>query len=118
MYLIPGPQGPVPGDPTQLQEQTAPAVSTGSTAYLSDGGGPIGVGADVETFTALSQAVVTKDRKAYEHLFQDGRAFLVQDRVHVLVIDFQADSAQVQFLEGYHSGKSGWVVREWLKSKP
>jgi hypothetical protein len=27
-----------------------------------------------------------KDRTLYEHLFQDGRAFLVTDRVRVLVI--------------------------------
>jgi len=57
----------------------------GSTAYLSDDGRAIGVGADVETLAALAQAVAAKDRKVYEHLFQDGRAFLVNDRVLVLV---------------------------------
>jgi hypothetical protein len=59
-----------------------------------------------------------KDRTLYEHLFQDGRAFLVTDRVRVLVISLQGDSAEVQFLEGYHSGESGFVVREWLKFTP
>jgi len=113
--LIPGPQ---PDDPIPLRERIAPAVSAGSTAYLSDGGGAIGVGADVETLAALAQAVVAKDRKAYEHLFQDGRAFLVTDRVRVLVISLQGDNAKVQFLEGYHSGKSGFVIREWLKLTP
>ena len=47
---------------------------------------------------ALAQAVAVKDRKAYEHLFQDGRAFLVTGRVRVLVISLQGDSAKVQFL--------------------
>src|SRR5262244_1887574 len=103
--LIPG-QGPQPDDPIPLRERIAPAVSAGSTAYLSDDGGAIGVGADVETLAALAQAVASKDRKAYEHLFQDGRAFLVTDRVRVVVISVQGDSAKVQFLEGYHSGKS------------
>jgi hypothetical protein len=36
-----------------------------------------------------------KDRTVYEHLFQDGRAFLVTDRVRVLVISLQVDSAEV-----------------------
>src|SRR5215467_9052839 len=99
--LIPGPQ---PDDPIPLRERIAPAVSAGSTAYLSDHVGAIGVGADVETLAALAQAVAAKDRKAYEHLFQDGRAFLVTDRVRVLVISLQGDNAKVQFLEGYHSG--------------
>ena len=78
----------------------------------------IGVGADVETLAALAQAVVAKDRKAYENLFRDGRAFLVSVRVRVLVLSLQGDSAKVQFLEGYHSGKSGFVIREWLKFTP
>ena len=82
--LIPG-QGPQPDDPIPLRERIAPAVSAGSTAYLSDDGRAIGVGADVETLAALAQAVAAKDRKVYEHLFQDGRAFLVNDRVLVLV---------------------------------
>ena len=67
---------------------------------------------------ALAQAVAVKDRKAYEHLFQDGRAFRVTDRVRVFVISLQGDNAKVQFLEGYHSGKSGFVIREWLKFTP
>ena len=96
-YLIPG-KGPQPDDPIPLRERIAPAVSAGSTAYLSDDGGAIGVGADVETLAALAQAVVAKDRKAYEHLFQDGRAFLVTDRVRVLVISLQGDNAKVQIL--------------------
>jgi hypothetical protein len=33
------------------------------TAYLSDDGIAIGVGADVETLAALAQAVAAKDRK-------------------------------------------------------
>jgi hypothetical protein len=37
-------------------------------------------------------------QRAYEHLFQDGRAFLVTGRVRVLVISLQGDSAKVQFL--------------------
>jgi hypothetical protein len=115
--LIPG-QSSQPDGPIPLREPTAPAVSAGSTAYLSNDGGAIGVGADVETLAALAQAVVAKDRQAYEHLFQDGRAFLVSDRVRVLVISLQGDSAKVQFLEGYHSGKSGFVIREWLKFTP
>jgi hypothetical protein len=99
----------------RLRERIAPAVSAGSTAYLSDDRRAIGIGADVETLPAPAQAVAAKDRKAYEHLFQDGRAFLVTDRVRVLVISLQGDSAKVQFLEGYHSGKSGFVICEWLK---
>ena len=55
--LIPG-QGPQPDGPIPLREHLAPAVSAGSTAYLSDNGGAIGVGADVETLAALAQAVV------------------------------------------------------------
>jgi hypothetical protein len=43
---------------------------------------------------------------------------LVTDRVRVLVISLQGDNAKVQFLEGYHSGKSGFVIREWLKFTP
>ena len=118
MYLIPG-QSPQPDDPIPLRERIALAVSAGSTAYLSDDGGSIGVSADVETLAALAQAVAAKDRKAYEHLFQDGRAFLlVTDRVRVLVISLQGDNAKVQFLEGSHSGKSGFVIREWLKFTP
>jgi len=66
----------------------------------------------------LAQAAAAKDRKAYGHLFQDGRAFLVTDRVRVLVLSLQGDSAKVQFLEGYHSGKSGFVIHEWLKFTP
>ena len=115
--LIPG-QGHQPADPIPLQERIASAVSAGSRAYLSDDGRAIGVGADVETLAALAQAVAAKDRKAYEHLFQDGRAFLVTERVRVLVISLQGDNAKVQFLEGYHSGKSGFVIREWLKFTP
>jgi hypothetical protein len=69
-------QGPPPDDPTPLRERIAPAVPAGSTAYLSDDGGAIGVGADVQTLAALAQAGAAKDRKAYEHLFQDGRALL------------------------------------------
>ena len=114
LILIPG-QSPQPDDPIRLRERIAPAVSVGSTAYLSDDGGAIGVGADVETLAALAQAVAAKDRKAYEHLFQDGRAFRVTDRVRIFVISLQGDNAKVQFLEGYHSGKSGFVIREWLK---
>jgi hypothetical protein len=91
--LIPG-QGLRPDDPIPLPERIAPAVA------------------------ALAQAVAAKDRKAYEHLFQDGRAFLVTDRVRVLVISLQGDSAKVKFLDGYHSGKSGFVIREWLKLTP
>jgi hypothetical protein len=45
-----------------------------------------------------------KDRTVYKRLFQDGRAFLVTDRVRVLVISLQGDSAEVQFLEGYPQG--------------
>src|SRR5262245_46525394 len=71
------------------QSAFAPAVSAGSIAYLSDDGSAIGVGADVETLAAFAQAVAAKDRKAYEHLFQDGRAFLVTDRVRVLVISLK-----------------------------
>ena len=115
--LIPG-QSPQPDDPIPLPERIAPTVSAGSTAYLSDDGGAIGVGADVETLAALAQAVAAKDRKAYEHLFQDGRASRVTDRVRVFVISLQGDNAKVQFLEGYHSGKSGFVIREWLKFTP
>src|SRR5262245_61338724 len=115
--LIPG-QGPQPDDPIPLRERIAPAVSAGSTAYLSDDGRAIGVGADVETLAALAQAVAAKDRKAYEHLFQEGRAFLVTDRVRARVISLQENSAKVQFLEGDHSGKSGFVIREWLKLTP
>jgi len=115
--LIPG-QRAQPDDPILLNQRIAPAVSPGSTAYLSDDGRAIGVGADVETLAALAQAVAAKDRKAYEHLFQDGRAFLVTDRVRVLVLSLQGNSAKVQFLEGYHSGKSGFVIREWLKFTP
>jgi len=84
--LIPGPQ---PDDPIPLRERIAPAVSAGSTAYLSDHVGAIGVGADAETLAALAQAVAEKDRKAYEHLFQDGRAFLVNDRVGSLSSAFK-----------------------------
>src|SRR5215831_20114514 len=108
--LIPG-QGPQPHDPIPLHERIAPAVSAGSTAYLSDDGGAIGVGADVETLAALAQAVAAKDRKADEHLFQDGRAFRVSAECGSLSSAFQGD--KVQFLEGYHSGKSGFVIREW-----
>ncbi len=99
-------------------ERAAPALAAGSTAYLSDMGRPIGVAADRETLSALNAAVMAKDRKAYERLFQNGRAFLVQDRVKLVVLDFEANSAQVRFLDGYHSGKAGWGVREWLKSSP
>ena len=97
MILIPG-QSLQPDDPIRLRERIAPAVSAGSTAYLSDDGGAIGVGADVETLAALAQAVAAKDRKAYEHLFQDGRAFLVTGRVRLPVISLQGNSAKVQFL--------------------
>src|SRR5262249_18107763 len=103
--LIPG-QGSQPDDPIPLREHIAPAVSAGSTAYLSDDGGAIGVGADVETLATLAQAVAAKDSKAYEHLFQDGRAFLVTYRGRVFVISVRGDREKVQFLEGYHSGKS------------
>jgi hypothetical protein len=57
--LIPG-QGPQPDDPIPLREPIPPAVSAGSTAYLSDDGRSIGVGADVETFAAVAQAVAAK----------------------------------------------------------
>mgnify|MGYP001575342763 CR=1 FL=1 len=115
--LIPG-QDPQHEDPVPLREHIDPVLSAGSTAYLYDDGRSVGVGADVETFTALAHAVATKDRKAYEHLFHDGRAFLVTDRVPVLVINLQGGRAEVRFLEGYHSGKSGFVIREWLKFTP
>ena len=115
VYWIPGPQSRTP-DP--IQEPSAPLISAGLTAYLSDSGRSIGVGADVETFTALARAVADKDRRAYEHLFQDGRAFLVTDSVQVLIVGFEGDSAQVRFLDGYHTGKMGWVLREWLKAAP
>src|SRR5262249_25140766 len=103
--LIPG-QSPQPDDPIPLREHIAPAVSAGSTAYLSDDGGAIGVGADVETLAALAQAVASKDRKAYEHLFQDGRAFLVTDRVRVLVISLQGHTPKLQFFEPSPSQQS------------
>jgi hypothetical protein len=87
LILIPG-QSPQPDDPIRLRERIAPAVSAGSTAYLSDDGGSIGVGADVETLAAFAQAVAAKDRKD-EHLFQDGRAFRVTDRVGSLSLAFK-----------------------------
>src|SRR5215471_20484480 len=97
LILIPG-QGPQPDDPIPLHERIAPAVSAGSTAYLSDDGGAIGVGADVETLAALAQAVAASDRKAYEHLFQDGRAFRVTDRVRVFIISLQGEQRKSSIL--------------------
>jgi hypothetical protein len=115
LFLIPG-QTREAEDLLPFQN-TSPFISAGSTAYLSADGHSIGVGANLETLTALAQAVVAKDRKAYERLFKNGGAFLVDDRVQVLVINIQANAAQVQLLEGYHSHKLAFVLREWLKSE-
>jgi hypothetical protein len=113
--LIPG-QTREPEDLLLFQD-IIPSISAGSRAYLSAGGTSIGVSANLETFTALAEAVVAKDRKAYERLFKNGGAFLVDDRVQVLVINIQANTAEVQLLEGYHSHKLVFVFREWLKSE-
>jgi hypothetical protein len=115
LILIPG-QTREPEELLPFQD-TSPSISAGSRAYLSAGGTSIGVGANLETFTALAEALVAKDRKAYERLFKNGGAFLVDDRVQVLVINIQANTAQVQLLEGYHSHKLAFVLREWLKSE-
>ena len=114
--LIPA-QRREPEDSVPPAQYAGDSISAGSIAYLSDGGRLIAVGADRPTFTALAQAVEAKDRKAYEHLFRNGHAFLVDDRVRVRVVSFQVDTAQVEFLEGPHSAKSGFVLREWLRSK-
>jgi hypothetical protein len=104
-----------PDDAVPLGQYAGGSISAGSTAYVSDGGGSIGIGADLETLTALADAVGAKDRRAYEHLFQKGHAFLVEDRVRVRVVALQENTAQVQFLEGYHSQQSGFVLRQWLR---
>ena len=46
------------------------------------------------------------------------RSLLDRQRICPLVISLQGDNAKVHFLEGYHSGKSGFVIREWLKFTP
>ena len=60
LFILIPVQGPQADDPIPLQDRIAPAVSAGSTAYLSDDGGAIGVSADVETLAALAQAVAAK----------------------------------------------------------
>ena len=92
-----------------------PAISAGTTVHLSFRGGPIGIGTDTKTFDALANALASGDRRAYEHLFIDGSAFLVPDGVQALVTDRASGRVQVQILEGYHSGKSGWASFDWLK---
>ncbi|MBI4471502.1 MAG: hypothetical protein HY646_02465 [Acidobacteria bacterium] len=113
--LIPGLR-PIHDAPVSSHQSTAASISPGSTAYLSDRGTSIGVGADIQTFAALVDAVDAKDRKGYEELIRSDQAFLVEDRVQVLVIGFQGKIAEVRFLEGYHSQESGFVFRAWLKA--
>lgn len=118
VFLISGRQGAGPVGSSTRQDRAATVIAKGSTVHLSHRGGPVGVAADERTFDALAEALAVNDRQAYEHLFVDGRAFLVQDGVQVLVVNPQANRAQIQILAGYHSGQSGWVALEWLKPTP
>lgn len=72
--------------------------------------------ADHAAWEAFARAEVARDEYGAEALLRSGRAFIVQNRTRLRVLDrhWTGERVQVRVLEGEHRGAAGWIAPRFL----
>lgn len=97
--------------PSPTQAPTYPTI--GQQGYI-DANTTIGVSKDA--YDAVFKALSANDSTGFYQLEASGEAFELKARTKVLVIDSSWGDTEVRFLAGSHSGETGWVGYESVKS--
>jgi hypothetical protein len=77
----------------------------------------IPVARTTEAFERFLKASARNDRHEHGLLFLSGELVLVDNGTRVLVLERGFGKHRVRVLEGDEEGFSGWVPREWVKSR-
>jgi thioredoxin 1 len=72
--------------------------------------------ADHGAWDEFARAEAAQDEYSAEALVRSGRAFIVQDRTRIRVLDrhWTGERVQVRVLEGEHGGAAGWIAPRFL----
>ncbi len=80
-----------------------------------DGGGLLLLGATEAGRDRVMQLLRADDKEGIAAMFAAGTAFGVQSGTDCRVIETGFFTYEVRILAGEHSGKSGFIAREWVK---
>lgn len=96
--------------------QSIPEKSIGSHARLhAPNSKPLPLAINEQSLSEALKAAKAKDEYATQEMLTDGRIFTVGDNTEVLIIGDSAGAVNVRVLNGPYTGKTGWVITEWVK---
>jgi hypothetical protein len=87
----------------------------GQNAVVDNGGPMVMLATTEAALDDLSKARIAGDKMGTFQVMAEGRAFPVDARTKVLVLDTTFTLRKVRVLEGPHLGKAGWVPMDWVK---
>jgi hypothetical protein len=92
-----------------------PVKMVGQNAVVDNGGPMVMLATTEAALEDLSKARIAGDKMGIFQVMAEGRAFPVDSKTKILVLDTTFTLRKVRVLEGPHLGKAGWVPMEWVK---